>query len=321
VTRYRAFRNGDPPALASLWNRALPDRGVVRPLNAHEFDALVIGRIVFDREGLIVAEEDDGKVVGFAHAGFGPEAPLGPSHRLDRAMGTVAMLVVDPDRSDPGLALGLIGAAEAYLRRRGARVLYAGPQNELTSFYWGIYGDSEGSGILETHESFCRAATLAGYQPTATTITLEARLGECDPRDPRSAMIRRQVRLEVVEDARPAGWWESLALGHSEITRFRVLARVDDRELARASTWDMAAFGRIDGRARSGLFDLEVAEGERRKGFARFLIAEVFRHARSQWGEVVVAQTLATNLPALGLYLSTGFEPVDSSILYRRPGP
>jgi len=320
VTRFRPFRNGDPPALVKLWNRALPDRGVVHPLNPHEFDAMVIGRIVFDREGLIVAE-DDGQVVGFAHASFGPESHLGPSHRLDRSMGTIAILVVDPDHPDPGLALGLMAEAETYLKGRGARVIYAGSQGDLSTFYWGVYGGSEGSGILETDETFRRAATLAGYQPAATTVSLEAVLGDSEPRDPRSTLIRRQARVDIVEDARPSGWWEALALGHSEITRFRVLAKADDRELAHASTWDMAAFGRVDGRARSGLFDLEVAEGERRKGIGRFLISEVFRHARTQWGEVVAVQTLSSNLAALGLYLASGFEPVDSAILFRKPGP
>ncbi len=321
VIRLRAFCNGDPPALVSLWNRGLPGRGSVRPLGPHEFDAQVIARIVFDREGLIVAEEEDGRVVGFAHASFGPESSAGPSHRLDRDLGTIAMLVVDPDRDDPGLILGLFEAAEAHLRRRGARVFYAGGQGELGSFYRGIYGGSECSGILDGHAAFRRAATLAGYEPVASSVFLEAPIGDGEARDPRGAFLRRQTRVEIVEDAMPADWWEAIALGHTEITRFRVVAKADDRELARASTWDMAAFGRVDGKARTGLIDLEVAESERRKGYGRFLVAEILRHAKSQWAEIVAVQTRTTNLAALGLYLSAGFEPVDSSTLYRRPGP
>jgi ribosomal protein S18 acetylase RimI-like enzyme len=126
--------------------------------------------------------------------------------------------------------------------------------------------------------------------------------------------------LEVVEDALPATWWESLAIGYTQITRFRLLAKADDRELARASTWDMAAFGRVDGKSRTGLIDVEVAEGERRKGYGRFLIAEILRHCRSQWAECVSVQTRSTNRAAVGLYQSLGFEAVNSSTLYRRPG-
>jgi ribosomal protein S18 acetylase RimI-like enzyme len=319
VIRFRAFRNGDPPALAELWNRGVPETGVVRPLGAHEFDELVIGKLNFEADGLILAEED-GRLVGFVHAGFGPEFPDGPSHRMDRELGTIAMLVVDPHRDDPTLELGLLTEAEAYLRGRGAKVLYAGGQAELSSFYWGVYGGSEFSGVLETHQAFRRAARNAGYEAVATNVLLEADLSAPEIRDPKSMLIRRQNRVEIIEDAIPANWWEAAAIGHTQITRFRVLAKVDDRELARASIWDMAAFGRLDGKARTGLIDVEVAEGERHKGYGRFLIGEVLRHCRAQWSEVVSVQARSTNLPALGLYEAMGFEPMDQSTLFRRPG-
>ena len=82
----------------------------------------------------------------------------------------------------------------------------------------------------------------------------------------------------------------------------------------------MAAFGRLDGRARTGLIDVEVAAGERRKGYGRFLVGEILRHCRNQWGEFVSVQARSTNHAAIGLYRSLGFGPVDSSTLYRRPG-
>jgi ribosomal protein S18 acetylase RimI-like enzyme len=319
VIRFRAFRNGDPPALAELWNRGLPEREVVRPLGAHEFDELVLGRLHFEADGLILAEEE-GRLAGFVHAGFGPESPGGPSHRIDRDLGTIAMLVVDPDRDDPALELSLFAEAENYLRRRGAKVLYAGGQVELSSYYWGVYGGSECSGVLDTHRAFRRGALGSGYQPVAQSILFELDLSAPEVRDPKSSLVRRQTRLHVVEDALPATWWESSAIGHTQITRFRLLAKEDDRELARASTWDMAAFGRLDGKARTGLIDVEVADGERRKGYGRFLVSEILRHARGQWGEFVSVQTRSTNHAAVALYQSMGFKPVESSTLFRRPG-
>ena len=319
MIRFRAFRNGDPPALAELWNRGVPERGVVRPLGAHEFNDLVLGRPYFEADGLILAE-DEGRLVGFVHAGFGPESPAGPSHRIDREMGTIAMLVVDPDRDDPALEVGLFAEAEAYLRGRGAKVLYAGGQIELSSFYWGAYGGSECSGILGPHRAFHRASRASGYEPVASTLLFEVDLAAPECRDPKSLLIRRQTRLEIIEDAIPSNWWESSAIGYTQISRFRVVAKVDDRELATASTWDMAAFGRGDGKARTGVIDVEVAEGERRKGFGRFLLSEVLRHCRNQWGEVVCLQTRSTNEPAISLYASLGFEAVETATLYRRPG-
>jgi ribosomal protein S18 acetylase RimI-like enzyme len=320
VIRYRAFRNGDPPALAGLWNRGVPESETVRPLTPHEFDELVVGKLHFDAEGLILAEEGD-DLVGFVHAGFGPDTTGGLTHRLDRELGTVAMLVVDPRRDDPALEQGLMDQAEDYLRRSGAKVLYAGGQSELSSFYWGVYGGSEYSGILDSHAAFRRAAVDRGYETVAVSSLLEADLAVPEVRDPKSTLIRRQNRVEIDCDAPPSSWWEALSIGYAQITRFRVLTKDANREVARATTWDMAAFGREDGKARTGVIDVEVAEGERRKGYGRFLIGEVLRHCRAQWSDVVEIQTRTTNQPALALYESLGFKPVGQAKLYRKPGP
>ena len=319
VIRYRAFRNGDPPALAALWNRTLPGRGVVRPLTHHEFDAAVLARLDFRRDGLIVAENDNGQIIGFAHAGFGPVEPDGPRQDLDAELGTIAMLMVAPDLPEDPTS-GLFHAAEEYLCRRGAKVLYAGARTPLDPFYRGLYGGSEFSGILDVHLRFQQAALSAGYEPVAETIRFEVDLAAPEPRDPKAVLIRRQARVDVEEDALPEGWWEALSLGSVEITRYQLLSKLDDREMARASTWDMAPFGQPDGRARVGLFGVEVPLEMRRKGYARYLIAEILRSLRSQWIEIVAVQTDATNEPALALYQSLGFVASGTSTLFRKPG-
>ncbi len=320
MIQYRAFRNGDPPALAELWNRGVPEFGAVRPLSPHEFDEMVLGKLHFEAEGLILAEDGD-QLVGFVHAGFGPESLEGPARRLDRELGTIAMLVVDPEHDDPALEQGLMDEAEDYLRRRGAKVVYAGGQSDFSPFYWGIYGGSEYSGILDNHPSFLRAATDHGYDPIAVSILFEADLAAPEVRDPKTTLIRRQTRIAIVSDASPANWWESSAIGYSQITRFRLLAKDSDKELARASTWDMSAFGRLDGKSRAGVIDVEVVDGERRKGYGRFLIGEILRHCRAQWSETVSVQTRSTNAAALALYESVGFSRVGQATLFRRPGP
>jgi ribosomal protein S18 acetylase RimI-like enzyme len=319
VIRYRAFRNGDPPALAELWNRGIPDSGTVRPLTTHEFDEMVLSKLHFEAEGLILAE-DESKLVGFVHAGFGPESLEGPSRRLDRELGTVAMLVVDPEHDDQALEQGLMAEAEGYLQNAGAKVFYAGGQAELSSFYWGLYGGSESSGILDQHQSFRRAAVDRGYESVAESLLLEADLATPEIRDPKSTLIRRQTRVVIDCEARPKNWWEATAIGNAQITRYQLLTKQGDHELATAGSWDMAAFGRLDGKSRTGVIDVEVTEGERRKGYGRFLIGEILRYSRSQWAEVVSIQTRTTNLAALALYESLGFEPVGQSALYRRPG-
>ncbi len=140
-------------------------------------------------------------------------------------------------------------------------MLYGGSLFPLNPFYWGLYGGSEGSGVLSGHVAFHRGLIDGGYQPASSTVLLEMDLTAAEPRDPRATLIRRQTQLEFEEDAAPPNWWQGLALGEFNVSHARLLARSDGTELARASTWDMCLFDRDDGRARVGLIDLEVSSG------------------------------------------------------------
>lgn len=321
MTRFRPFRNDDAPALADLWNRGLPDRNVVKPLTVHEFDALVMCKQIFDRQGLIVAEQND-RIVGFAHAGFGPREPDGPSHALDTTMGTIAMLVVEPGLDDPEVEGGLVIEAELYLRSRGAQVYYAGGQYPMNPFYWGLYGISEFSGVIDAHTSFHRAVRRLGYEPVSHSFVYEFDLLEPDLRDPKLMLLRRQTRVEIIEDEVPASWWKAQAIGLFRPTFFRILSRDQDIEIAHAAIWEIASgYGVGDGRSRSALIDLEVHPDYRRKGFASLILNEVCRFAREQLTEILAVQTAEANLPARALYEKLGFKHVDTATLYRKPAP
>jgi GNAT superfamily N-acetyltransferase len=319
LTHLRTFRNTDPPRLASLWNRGLPTVAVARPLAAHEFDSLVLDKPHFDPAGLLVAEDDGGQVVGFAHAGFGPLDPCGKSRGRDTELGVMAMFVVDEGRIDPDAEDALWLSAEQYLRSRGATVLYAGGQYPLNPFYWGIYGGSECAGVLSSHVAFHRVAMRMGYESVSTTAVLEAQLGEPEPRDPRAAGLRRQVRLEVDEDAWLGCWWDAAAIGAYRPTTYHLRPRDGEAELATATTWDMDGFSRLDGRSRLGLIGVEVPIEHRRKGYGRFLVREIMREARNRMIDVLSVQSAATNHPALALYESVGFHRLETATLYRLP--
>ncbi len=317
VTRLRPYRNGDPPALAQLWNRGLPAASVAHPLTGHDLDLLLFDKPHFDRFGLIVAERDD-RLIGFVHSGFGPLESEGPSHQLDTSLGTIALLVVDPEATDPDLEQQLMSAGESYLAERGAQVIYAGGQYPLNPFYWGLYGGSEWAGILSSHTSFHRAVTARSYEPVSTTILLEADLTVSEPRDRLAGILRRQSKLELIEDPL-LSWWDSAALGLYRPVALNLRSKTDDTLLAEALVWTMRGFESPGGLHRLGLARLDVPTRNRRRGFGRFLVGEIFRYARSEDFEAVAVQTRATNLAALQLYASLNFVQVESSTLYRRP--
>ena len=180
--------------------------------------------------------EKDGRIVGYAHAGFGPDLPVESTQPFDvsHELGTIAMLVVEPGLDDLGLVSGLIDAAQFYLRSRGAKVLYAGSLFPLNPFYWGLYGGSEGSGVLSQHQRFHSALIDRGFEPISTTVLLEADLNVPEPRDPRAALIRRLTQIEVFDDALPTDWWQNLALGDFQLMSARLLLKADGTQVARA---------------------------------------------------------------------------------------
>jgi ribosomal protein S18 acetylase RimI-like enzyme len=292
----------------------------VIPLRTHELDTHALGTVNFEAGGLIVAEKD-GRIVGFAHAGFGPELPVEATqpYELCHELGTVAMLAIEPTLEDPELVAGLIAAAETYLRAQGAKVLYAGSLFPVNPFYWGLYGGSEGSGVLSGHHDFHKVVQERGYEPISRTILLEADVAVAEPRDPRAAVIRRQTQVEFIDDALPAHWWQNLALGDFQLMTVRLLQKADGTSIAWAQAWDMGWFGRNDGRGRIGLINLEVAREERRKGYGRFIASEILRRARENLISAVCVTTSADNQAALALYTSLGFRPVDEGTVYRLP--
>ena len=166
------------------------------------------------------------------------------------------MLVIDPDRGDPDLDPARSPGPSRYLGPRGDG-LYAGGQYQMNPFYGGLWRER----VRRDHPTHTGSGgggpTRASGRSRQPSCRSQPRRPE--GRDPKAAIVRRQTRVEVVEDATPPAGGRPPRIGHSEVTRFRLLARGRRARLARASTWDMAAFGRLDGKARTGLVDVEVA--------------------------------------------------------------
>ena len=145
MIRYRAFRNNDPPALVDIWRSQSAARHLVQPMTLELLSQLVLAKPYFDREGLIVALEDD-KPVGFVHAGFGPsDDRREPSYEV----GVVCMLMVHPHDEEVAIRDDLLSRAEQYLADRGARTILGGAGGSYRPFYLGLYGGSDMPGVLD----------------------------------------------------------------------------------------------------------------------------------------------------------------------------
>jgi GNAT superfamily N-acetyltransferase len=312
---YRAFRNTDPPLLASLWRSRAGQTGLLQPVSPDMLEQLVFAKLYFDYAGLVLAC-DDGRPVGFAHAGFGPNAA---ENWISTDVGVTCPVLVRPDCAEMEVADGLLDRCEDYLRRRGAKVFFGGGIEPLTPFYVGLYGGSELPGVLDSDAVARRAFSARGYREIERTAILRCDLsGFESPIDRWQMQVRRQMIVEVTADAPTRTWWEACTVGSFDLTRFDLAPRGGGTAIATATFLSMEASGTaMIGRA-AGLLSLCVDENYRRRGLAVFLLSEAFRQFLRQGIAQVEVQTRSNNAAALAMFRKLGLEQTAEGGVWRK---
>lgn len=312
---YRTFRNTDPPALAALWSSRAGQPGLLQPVSPDLFEQLVFAKLYFDRDGLAMAW-DDGQLVGFAHAGFGPNAER---TWISTEVGVTCVVLVRPDSEAGDVAAGLLDRCEGYLRSRGAKVLFGGGLQPLSPFYIGLYGGSELPGVLDSDTVARQAFAARGYTEVERTTILRRELtGFESVVDRQQMQIRRQMLVEVVNDAPTRDWWEACTIGGFELTRFELVPRNGGRPIASADFRSIEASGTTSlGRA-AGLVNISVDPAYHRRGLAMFLLAEAFRQFLRQGIMHVEVQAPQSNTAALGVFKKLGFQQVEQGGVWKK---
>lgn len=312
---YRTFRNTDPPLLTALWQTRAGQRGFRQSITVDLFEQLVFAKLYFDYRGLILAFDDD-RLLGFAHAGFGPNEH---SHGVSTQLGVTAMILVRPDCEHPDVPKGLLERSESYLRERGAKVLYGGGIQPLNPFYLGMYGGSELPGILQSDHLAQQLYRSGGYTEIDQTYVFHHDLNDFEaPIDRRQMQVRRQMLVEVTEDPPPSTWWEASTLGEFDLTRFDVIPRSGGPPIASVLFRSMEPTGTVATLREMGLVEFHVEESFRRRGVAVFLMSEAFRQFLRQGVVLVEAQCMCHNAAAIGLYEKLGFQKVNQGSVFRR---
>ena len=312
---YRTFRNFDPPALAALWRSRAGQQGFVQPVSPDLFEQLVFAKLYFDYDGLVLAH-DGGRLVGFAHAGFGPDARR---NWISTETGVICVVVTDPDLPDAEAADGLLDRCEDYLRRRGAKVLYGGGLRPLCPFYVGLYGGSELPGVLDSDTVARGAMAARGYREVERTVLLRRELDGFESQvDRRQMQIRRQMQVEVTADAPTHSRWEAFNVGEFHLTRFDLVSRGRDEPVATALLRSMEPSVTTGVGHAVGLIELSVAEDQRRHGLATFLLNEAFRQLLRQDIMSVEAQVGEANAIALGVFQKLGLQQTGQGGVWRK---
>jgi ribosomal protein S18 acetylase RimI-like enzyme len=287
----------------------------MQPMSAQLLEQFVFSKLYFDPAGLQVAFRD-GHAVGFVHAGFGPNDE---GTALSTDMGTTYVLMLEGGGNDTALADELFARSEAYLRERGATVLYGGGIRPLNGFYLGLYGGSELPGVLDTDLVFTDACRRNGYRQIDRVMIVRRNLSDFRPALSRE---QRQLRRTVASGERycppSTSWWEATTTGAFEQLDFYVQAVVGGQVLGRVSFWDVEPLSTGWGVPTAGMFDLEVSAESRRQGLATFLLSEAFARLKNRGIVMVEAQTMQGNVPALAMYLKLGFETVGHGDVFRK---
>ena len=315
MTLYRSFRNDDPPRLADVWRTAELGPCGFQPMTSAWLEACVFSKPYFDRDGLQVAVDGD-RVVGFAHAAFGPNAE---HSAIDFAVGTTMLVVVVPHERHDAIADGLLARCEDYLRRRGAQTVMGGGTPQLGGFYLGLYGGSDLPGILDSTPTMQAVFRRAGYLEAERIAVMRRPLAGFRPPMSRQQMaLRRATTLRVIDEPARRTWWEAATTTGIAMRRYE-LRDEGETLLGSGTFWDMQPLATAWGVHATGLMRVEVDRGQQRQGYARYLLAEAL-HDLAQEG-VALAETHVSEAheAAIKLFFKLGFEATGHGTVFRRP--
>lgn len=311
---FRCFRNDDPPQLAEVWRAAELGPNAVQSMSAALLETGVFSKPLFERGGLVVASEGD-RIVGFAHAAFGPRADR---TAIDTTSGTTALVVVPPHAARAAIGAGLLEHAEHYLRGRGARELHGGGAPGSCGFYRGLYGGSDLPGVLDSSPAMQAVYRAAGYAELDRVDVLRRSLVAYRPPVNRVHLaIRRSTVVRAVDEPCRRDWWEAATTTGLALRRYELRSR-DETLLGTATYWDMQPLASAWGVIAAGLLDVDVVEPRRRQGFASYLLAESLHDLAEEGVSVVETQVSRSNVMAAGVFDKLGFQRADSGVLFVR---
>jgi ribosomal protein S18 acetylase RimI-like enzyme len=124
--------------------------------------------------------------------------------------------------------------------------------------------------------------------------------------------------VEETIDSPTRTWWEACTLGEFDLTRFEMVPRVGGPPVASATFRSMEPTGTNTSGRQSGLIEFYVDPAYRRRGYAVFLLSEVFRQFLRQGITHIEAQAMESNLPAISLYQKLGFKPIGEGCVFRK---
>lgn len=315
MTEFRAFHNTDPPQLLKLWHSAGLGRGAAECLTNDAFEVLIFSQPYFDPEGLIVAVED-GAIVGFVLAGFGPNQELSA---LSFSEGVICAVIVHPEFRRRGIGRELVRRAEEYLLAKGATQITAGPSGLLSPYLVGLYGGTRPSGFLLSDPLAAPFFESLGFEAIGSTrIYQRDLLGQKPPIKFHLVNLRRKMQLEISDDYQAPNWWWLTRLGRLETLHFELVPKSGYDAMASATVVGLDLYIPKWEERVIGLTDVYVKETERGKGYGQSLLLEIGRRLQDELITKLELHVAETNAVAWHVAEAVGYYQVDTGIVYQR---
>lgn len=308
VIEYRPYSNLDSPRIAEVWSAQPPQRGLAQPMSAARFEEHVTAKPYFDREGLIIAFDEE-HVLGFVHAAFGPAE----DHRqLATDCGVILMLLVRPRDDEQEIASALIERAEQYLRSHGAERICAGGVPPQDAFYTGLYGGCELTGVLMSDERAQQFFGAAGYTARASTVVFQRSLiGFRPPIDRQQMQIRRSTSIRSNLCPPPRDWWDAWTKATCDRTQYDLVANTGGELLASIMAWPLEPLASSWGVHAAGIFGTIASDAALNSGQLRYLVGEVLKNLESQGCTLAEIDVPEDDEQMTMLATDLGFQEVD----------
>lgn len=312
---YRTFRNTDPPKIVDLWNRSGLGRGAAGGLTPEAFEYINFSNPYFEPSGLILACEGD-RVVGFAHAGFGPNAE---SAGTSSELGVICAVIVDEAYRNQHVGTELVRRAEVYLTSAGAKTIYAGAAPPNDPFFVGLYGGVQPAGLLDSDPAGVPFFESLGYEPFERHAIYQRDISDgSDPVNVQIMNIRRKTQLSIYQGPLRKRWWWFARFGEFETVRF-VLTSKDGTEAYAALTIVGLDFYLPKWEQRSiGFIDFDIAPKYRQDGYGQALLIEVCRRLRQEMITLIEMHAREDDAHTIAMLEAAGFQKVDAGTVMRK---
>lgn len=286
----------------------------MQPISNLLLEMFVLSKPYFDRDGLIVAE-DDGRVVGFVHVGFGPNE-FGSDLSTD--VGIICLLAVEQHQRRAEIMDQLLEQGEEYLVTRGAETIRVGSDFPFTPFYLGVLGGSDLPGVHTADDEMELLFRGHGYQETTRRRVFERYLGRFRiPVDRRLVQHRRSYRLEP-QVHQLARWWDACVFGPSDRLTLHLFEKDSQEPCGSAIFWDMGPISTRPTTSGMGLISFEIDEAQRGKGVGSFFVSEAIKLLQYRGVNRIEVQLPQDNEAAHKIFERLKFDQISQSVLYEK---